>query len=152
GIFDVFVHEILFGESRMDVTVAICTWNRAHLLDRGLSRFCELRVPDGLTWELLVVDNNCTDDTAAVVDKDADRLPVRRIVEPKQGLSNARNCAIRHATGALLIFTDDDVLVDELWLDAYVTAAARWPNAAYFGGVIIPKYEDEPPAWYRGQL
>ena len=134
----------------MDVTIAICTWNQAGLLDRTLRRLAELRVPDGLTWEVLVVDNNCTDDTPTVVSRYADRLPVTRLLEPVQGLSNARNCALKYAAGDLLIYIDDDVLVDDDWLDAYAVAIARWPNAAYFGGVIVPKYEGELPTWFRG--
>ena len=120
----------------MDVTVAICTWNRAKLLDATLAQMCKLRIPSGITWELLVVDNNCTDDTPAVVERYADRLPVRRLDEKNQGMSYARNCAQRAAAADLLLWTDDDVLVDEDWLAAYVRAAARWPNAGYFGGLI----------------
>jgi GT2 family glycosyltransferase len=133
----------------MDVTVAICTWNQAGLLDRTLRRLCELRVPDGVTWEVLVVDNNCTDETPAVVARYADRLPITRLLEPAQGLSHARNCAIRHAAGDLLIYIDDDVLVGEAWLETYAAGMARWPKAAYFGGVIVPKYEAELPKWFR---
>src|SRR5438105_3257885 len=108
----------------MQVTVAICTWNRARLLDQTLTRMRELAVPTGLSWELLVVNNNCTDDTDAIIAKHADALPIRRLLETKQGLSNARNCALENMRGELLIWTDDDVLVDEGWLRAYVDAVA----------------------------
>ena len=53
----------------MIATVAICTWNRAALLDRTLARFLALVPPSGATWELLVVNNNCTDETDEVVRK-----------------------------------------------------------------------------------
>src|SRR5689334_7868892 len=125
----------------MDVTVAICTWNRARLLDSTLAQFCKLRIPDGLTWELLVVDNNSTDDTRAVIEKYSGRLPVRRLLEAEQGASPARNRAIAEAAADLLLFTDGDVLVDEGWLAAYVEAAERWPNAGFFGGLITPWFE-----------
>ena len=46
----------------VSVSVVICTWNRAGLLDQTLARMRELHVPAGLAWELLVVNNNCTDD------------------------------------------------------------------------------------------
>jgi glycosyltransferase involved in cell wall biosynthesis len=48
----------------VNVSVAICTWNRAKLLDPTLDSLAGLRIPDGLDWEVLVVDNGCTDDTA----------------------------------------------------------------------------------------
>jgi glycosyltransferase involved in cell wall biosynthesis len=126
------------------VTVAICTWNRARLLDQTLTRMRELVVPAGVAWELLVVNNNCTDDTDAVIARHTDALPIRRLLETKQGLSNARNCALDHTRGDLLIWTDDDVLVEPGWLAAYVRAAAEFPEAGYFGGPVEPWFETEP--------
>jgi glucosyl-dolichyl phosphate glucuronosyltransferase len=133
----------------MYVSVAICTWNRAKVLDRTLKQLCRVHVPAGLEWELLVVENNCTDETPAIIRSYEDRLPIARLVEPVQGLSHARNRALRAAHGDLVIFTDDDVLVDEDWLAAYVAAANRWPDASYFGGIITPLYESELPPWFR---
>lgn len=136
----------------MKVTVAICTWNRAKLLDQTLERMHSLRIPEGVEWELLVVDNNSTDDTAEVVARHADRLPLTRLVERKQGLSHARNCAVDAASGELLVWTDDDVLVDDAWLAEMVRAAQAWPDASYFGGRIDPWYESPPPAWIERNI
>jgi glycosyltransferase involved in cell wall biosynthesis len=133
----------------MDVTVAVCTWNRERLLDATLAQMCKLRIPAGLEWELLVVDNNSTDNTPAVVERYVGRLPIRRIVEPNAGIAHARNRAAQSAKGELLICTDDDVLVDEDWVVAYLDAAKRWPNAGYFGGVVTPWFEQDPPEWFR---
>lgn len=133
----------------MQVTVAICTWNRAKLLDQTLAQLGKLRIPDGVEWELLVVDNSSTDDTDSVLSKHVDKLPLRRLFEPKQGHSHARNCAIEVARGELLLWTDDDVLVESDWLSAYVKAAAKWPEAEYFGGPIEPWFETEPPRWLQ---
>ena len=135
------------GLPAMLVTVALCTWNRDKLLDKTLAGMNELRIPDGVTWEILVVNNNCTDDTDAVIERRGGALPLRRLFEPKQGHSNARNCAMDHARGDLVIWTDDDVRVDPFWLHAYIEAAARWPKAAYFGGFISPWYKAPPPRW-----
>ena len=136
----------------MFVTVAIATWNRAELLCQTLEQMCRLRIPDGLEWELLIIDNNCTDSTPEVVASFAGRLPVQRIVEKRQGQSHARNRAMAAARGDLLIWTDDDVLVDEEWVAAYVAAAERWPEAGYFGGLITPWFEAEPPVWFQNNL
>jgi glucosyl-dolichyl phosphate glucuronosyltransferase len=136
----------------MHVTVAICTWNRAKLLDQTLTQMRNLRIPEGITWELLVVNNNCTDGTDAVLDRHADVLPLRRLLERKQGLCNARNCAVAAATGELLLWTDDDVLVDPGWLAAYVRASREWPDAAVFGGQIDPWFETPPPQWIQRNL
>src|SRR5262249_22427954 len=136
----------------MHVTVAICTWNRANLLDQTLARMRELAIPTGTRWELLLVNNNCTDATDEVIAKHADALPLRRLLETKQGLSHARNCALEHLRGELLIWTDDDVLVDPGWLAAYVDAANATPGAGYFGGPVEPWFEAEPPSDIKRHL
>ena len=131
----------------MEVTVAICTWNRADLLDKTLEQMRELRIPERTEWELLVVNNNCTDNTDEVIARHQKNLPIRRLFEKKPGLSNARNCAMDAALGQLLVWTDDDVLVSEGWLAEYVTAWKRFPSAAYFGGPVEPWYQSTPPEW-----
>ncbi len=140
------------GLHAMRLTVAICTWNRAKLLDQTLQQTHQLHIPPGVEWELLVVNNNCTDDTDAVIVRDADKLPIRRLYEPKQGLSNARNCAVAAAQGDLLIWTDDDVLVQSNWIEEYIRAAKCWPDAAFFGGSICPWFEIPPPRWIEQNL
>lgn len=136
----------------MKVTVAICTWNRANLLDQTLAQMHNLRIPEGVEWELLVVNNNCTDDTDAVIARHRDALPLRRLHEPKQGHSHSRNCAIAVAQGELLLWTDDDVLVDVNWLAEHVRAANEWPEASFFGGTIDPWFSVTPPRWIKRDL
>jgi glucosyl-dolichyl phosphate glucuronosyltransferase len=131
----------------MRVTVVICTWNRAELLERTLAEMCKLRIPVGVEWELLVVNNGCTDTTDAVLARHTSDLPLRVLFEPRVGLSHARNCAIEAASGDLVLWTDDDVLVDPGWLEAYCRAAAKWDNASYFGGNIEPWFATEPARW-----
>lgn len=136
----------------MKVTVAICTWNRADLLDQTLEQMRELKVPEKVEWELLVVDNKSTDHTQAVLQKYSDRLPLIPLFESKQGHSHARNCAIEASTGELIIWTDDDVLVEPDWVSQYVRAANEWPEAYAFGGKVLPWYESDPPAWLRDNI
>lgn len=130
----------------MRFTVAICTWNRAALLSRVLERLARVQQPPG-GWELLVVNNNSTDDTGRVLEAFAGRLPLRRAFEPEQGLSHARNRAVREAGGDYVVWTDDDALVDEGWLAAYARAVERHPEAAVFGGPVRPRFEGTPPGW-----
>lgn len=131
----------------MKLTVAICTWNRADLLDKTLAGMRELLPPPSGAWELLVIDNNSTDGTKAVVARHESALPLRYVFEPKQGHSNARNAGIEAATGDLLIWTDDDVIVDPRWLIEYAAAADAFPDAAFFGGTIDPWFAVAPPGW-----
>ena len=81
-----------------------------------LESFTGLAVPAATDWEILVVNNNCTDQTDQVIQAYQDRLPVRRAFEPRPGLSHARNRAIAEATGDYILWTDDDVTVSPNWL------------------------------------
>ena len=126
------------------ITVAICTWNRADLLDQTLNRMRQLIIPDDLKWELLVVNNNSTDHTEEVIERNATSLPIRKLFERTPGLSNARNRAIDEARGELIAWTDDDVLVDTGWLSAAVAAARQYPEAGAFGGPIEPWFPIPP--------
>jgi len=126
------------------ITIAICTWNRAKLLDRTLAAMRRLEVPKGLDWEILVVDNACTDDTGEVVASHASRLPVRALRESRKGKSNAANLAMDAADGDLILWTDDDVLVEPDWLARFADAADRHPEAAVFGGAIEPWFPEAP--------
>ncbi len=136
----------------MDVSVVICTWNRSRLLRQTLESLTRLRVPEDCRWELLVVDNNSTDDTAAVIESFESMLPVRRVFEPEQGSSHARNRGTRVAHGECLLFTDDDVIVDQGWLAAWLAAFRERQADAVFGGTSLPVFEGDAPDWARRAL
>ena len=78
----------------------------------------------------------------------ADRLPVRSILEPLAGLSNARNTGVLASKGDFVIWTDDDVLVDEDWLSAYFKSFKAHPEQPIFGGKATPYYEEPVQAWF----
>jgi glucosyl-dolichyl phosphate glucuronosyltransferase len=130
------------------IVIVVCTWNRSRLLRQVLDHMAStLRVPYGVDWELVVVNNASTDDTDAVIDAFRDRLPIRRLYEPRQGLGSARNCAVGGATGDYVLWTDDDALVAPDWVEAYCRAFRRWPEAGFFGGPIQSSFAVERPAW-----
>jgi len=131
----------------MDVTVAICSRNRATSLQNVLQSIKAATKPNN-QWELLVVDNGSSDNTPDVVRSFANSLPVRYESEPKAGLSNARNRAISAARGDYIVWTDDDVLVEPGWLVAYTRGFRQWPDAAVFGGKIIPILTGPTPEWF----
>jgi glycosyltransferase involved in cell wall biosynthesis len=131
----------------MLITVGICTFNRAASLRRTLESLTTLDVPNNVSLEILVVNNNSTDHTDEVIAEFNDRLPVRREFEPQPGKSNALNRAIDVAKGDYFLWTDDDVIVDREWLTAYVKAFRCWPEAAVFGGRIRPRYEAPVAKW-----
>jgi glycosyltransferase involved in cell wall biosynthesis len=136
----------------VDASVVICTRNREASLTRVLASMAELAVPEELVWELLVVDNGSTDRTAEIVEGFVHSLPIRRVLEPKAGLSHARNRGIAEARGDYIVWTDDDVLVHRGWLAAYVAAFRRHPSATFFGGRIDPMLEPPTPPWFQENL
>jgi glucosyl-dolichyl phosphate glucuronosyltransferase len=128
----------------MLISVAICTWNRCDILRLTLDRLAEIRVPAGLEWEVLIVDNNCTDRTTEVARAFDGRLPIRLVFEPQPGASHARNLALDEAHGEYIAWVDDDVLIAEDWLVALVDAIERRPLVDVFGGPIEPWFPTAP--------
>ena len=132
----------------MQISVVMCTRNRAEQLGRVLQSAAAMRVPEGLDWEFLLVDNGSTDATASVAESFSDRLPIRLVSEPVAGLSHARNRGVAEARGDYICWTDDDVEIDGEWLAAYAGAFERHPDGAFFGGRVIPVLEGQTPVWF----
>ena len=131
----------------MNVSVVLCTFNRAELLRTALGSFAALRVPPGVTWELLVLDNNSTDHTRRVAEEAAARLPLRRVFEARQGKSFALNTGVAEARGTVIAFTDDDATVDREWLAALWRGFER-NDCIGVGGRIVPVWNGPRPRWY----
>jgi len=131
-------------------SLALCTYNRSNLLAQALESLCACQGPRG-DWELLVIDNNSTDGTSAVAGSFAPRLPLRYVFEPVQGLSAARNRALRECKGEVLLFTDDDVRFDADWLRTYEQAFAGQPEAGWFGGRVRPLWPEGKPKWLHDE-
>lgn len=136
----------------MEVTVALCTHNRAETLRRTLGSMRGIGVPGGLAWEVLVVNNACSDATDEVIASFSSFLPVRRLFEPFPGKARAADRATQEARGRLLLWTDDDVRFSRDWLVQHMEGAARNPQADFFGGPIRPCFLAEPPRWLREGL
>jgi len=135
-----------------DVSLIVCTRNRAQRLARMLDSACAMRRPDGASLEVIIVDNDSADATADVVAGFADRLPVRRLIEEAPGHSNARNRGVAEAGGRHIVWTDDDVRIDQDCLVAYTQAFRRFPEAAIFGGRILPELEPPAPPWFESHM
>ena len=123
----------------MKMSVLICTRDRAKSLDATLDRFFRQRFAAGCDFELIVVDNGSRDETEAVVRRYAARQPgrVSYLREPRRGLSRARNRAVAASCGEVLVFTDDDVLVSENWLEEIEREFAADPGMAVLCGRVL---------------
>ncbi|HXQ28908.1 MAG TPA: glycosyltransferase [Gemmatimonadales bacterium] len=131
------------------VSVVICTYNRVDRLGETLRTLAAADPPARTEWELIVVDNNSTDSTGALVEIVARRFPcpLRYVFEPQQGKSFALNSGIAHARGDILAFTDDDVLIGKNWLSA-LWRAFHETECAGVGGRIQAEWTVPRPSWY----
>src|ERR1700733_13627153 len=102
----------------MDISIIICTYNRAGMLRDSLASFLLVQRPIDVQCEVIIVDNNSNDDTPAVSEEFCRRNPelFRYLHEPMQGLSFARNAGIRSSGAGLIAFVDDDIYFGERWL------------------------------------
>ena len=129
------------------ITVAICTRNRAALLVKAIRSVLPQLTPD---TELLVVDNASTDDTLQVCEQLAgETYAVAYLLEPRLGLSVARNTSLSKARGRYVLFLDDDAMAEAGWLAAYRSFLLNppAPGIAVVGGAVIPFYDQPPPPW-----
>lgn len=129
----------------MDLSVVICTRNRAGYLPKMLASIQKLHY-SGIIWELILVDNNSSDDTLSILENFRLNfsVPTQVIHEPKDGLSNARNTGWRAAQGEIVSFTDDDCYPQEDWLTTTVKAFNEY-DVAYVGGRVLLFDQDDAP-------
>lgn len=130
----------------MKFSVVIATYNRAEELVKTLQSISSLQVADA--WEVIIVDNNSTDNTKDVVLKAAEIFPVplRYLHETQQGRSAALNTGINAAQGEIVATTDDDVRVESNWLTNGERALQQL-GCDYLGGKALPIWSGKRPAW-----
>ena len=123
------------------VTIAVCTRDRAGNLPLCLNALLQLDYP---AFEILIVDNAPSNDaTKRLVQQ---HFPsVRYVCEPRPGLDWARNRAIVEAQGSIIAYTDDDVIVDQGWVRAFVPLFVENPEVMAVTGLVVP-YELETEA------
>lgn len=131
------------------LVIGICTYNRGRKILQTLQAAAALDRFDGRVSRLIVIDNNCTDDTPAVVDAFAAArgprdLPIERITEPTQGLAAARQRLVRATHEPLIAFLDDDCLPGRDWAASMIRAMDTHPRAGAVGGPVTLRWESGP--------
>lgn len=138
----------------VDFTVTICTYNGATRLPAVLDQLKKQQGTDAIQWEVLVIDNNSQDETAAVVERYQQQwrqdCPLRYEFEPKQGVSYARDRAIQAAHSQELVgFLDDDNLPAENWVIEAYRFGQEHPQAGAYGGIVHAKLDQVPPPYFE---
>ncbi len=130
------------------LSLVICTRNRSDRLQQCLDAVAAIRSVQ--PWEVVVVDNGSTDDTALVVEEAAARFPVplRLVPEPAPGVSRARNTGWQAASASVVAYTDDDCYPAEDYADVVLERFAADPRLGVLGGAVLPYDPADAPVTY----
>ncbi|MGD1905509.1 MAG: hormogonium polysaccharide biosynthesis glycosyltransferase HpsE [Leptolyngbyaceae cyanobacterium] len=135
--------------AQLDLTIAICTYNGANRIPEVLDCLCRQENIQHLNWQVMVVDNNSSDQTAAVVKHYQAQwpfaMPLRYVFERRQGAGYARHRAMQVAESSWVGFLDDDNLPAPNWVGAAYDFAKSYPSVGVYGSRIEGDFEHEPP-------
>lgn len=135
----------------IDLSVIIPTKNRsrrvADLLD-SLS----MQEKVSFNWEVIVVDNDSSDDTKAITEKKISELGIniRYVLEKKFGLHAGRHRGAWEAKGRFIGLLDDDMILASTWLNGVSLVMDGTADAVV--GRILPKWEADPPSWLKEMI
>ncbi len=137
----------------VDLSVAICTYNGESRLPEVLDRLQSQVGTEDITWEVIIVDNNSTDNTAKVIrDYQAHwsgACAIHGDFEPQQGKIYAQHRAVQRAQGTLIGFLDDDNLPTPEWVAETHAFGQAHPKAGAYSGKIHGDFEIEPPQNFK---
>lgn len=139
--------------SFLKLTAVICTHNRSDLLLKTLSSINSAKIPEKTLISILVIANNCSDDTIYClqnyqsIQKSENLFPLVYAEEPRPGKSHALNKALTIIEDDWICFIDDDHRLDYHYLQAVLNAIINYPETNLFCGKIIPDWTGEEPEW-----
>lgn len=135
-------------EERVDASVIVPTHGRAAFLADVLTCLASQELTSPRTYEVIVVDNSPENSRDALLWKRPGWDPrTVYLTEPRVGLHHARHAGARAARGGILVYVDDDVLMDSTWLDAILDGFDD-DDVACIGGPVRARWEEGfPPSW-----
>jgi glycosyltransferase involved in cell wall biosynthesis len=133
----------------IDFTVAIPTYNGEKRLPELLERLKNQINTENLNWEIIIVDNNSTDNTAELVKSYQENwqypFPLKYCLETQQGAAHARKLAVTQSKGKFIGFLDDDNYPELNWVANAYNFGEKYPQAGAFASQIHPNWEVKPP-------
>lgn len=135
------------------MSIIVCCYNSVNRLPDTLRHLACQKVPPGIAWEVIVVDNNSTDDTAEEAKRlwqlNSEPAPLVVVKEEKVGLSHARERGIATSKYGIIIFCDDDNWLAPDYLARAIAFMESHPKAAVVGGRSRAAFEGIPPEWFK---
>lgn len=133
------------------ISAVISTYNRSELLKGAIKSLIDQTLPKE-QYEILVVDNNSTDNTKGVVASFNQIKNLKYLFESRMGISHARNCALYNARGKYIAFIDDDARAEKHFLERILHAFETVnPKPTSVGGQILPFYLGPKPMWFKDE-
>lgn len=135
------------------LSIIISTLNRSLVLRNLLEILFKQEEGEGIFFEIIIVDNGSTDDTASVVEFFQRKSPnIKYLYEPRKGLSIARNTGARNARGEILTFLDDDVVPRNDFVRHIVSSFDSFPADCVGGKITVSWPENKIPDWFNSQF
>ena len=137
-----------------EISFLVCTYNRERFIDLSIEALC-LQNISPKRFEIIVIDNNSTDNTSAKVEQLIERnnhVDIKKFSETKQGLSYARNKAIDKSKSKIVAFIDDDAIAKPDYAEKVLNFFNDHREVMAAGGKVVPQYESQEPSWMSRYL
>jgi glucosyl-dolichyl phosphate glucuronosyltransferase len=130
-----------------EICVIVCSFNRCNYLPKLLESL-KTQTLSKERFEILIVDNNSTDDTMKIVNTFQDSIfNLKYIFESRQGLSISRNRGMRETESPLVVYIDDDAYAEPEWLASFVESFEKDDRVVCVGGPVKLDWQGEKPDW-----
>lgn len=129
----------------------VCSRRRPELLINALNCIVALKIPENITFSVLVVENDTAPKYTRIVDSFKDKLELHYEMEPEPGLTYVRNHALSSAEKMGMDWVgsiDDDVTINADWLEHMVAAIRAYPDTQIFYGNWVRSNHPDEPAWH----
>lgn len=140
------------NQRQTGVSVIICCYNSAARLGETLQALAGQRFRQPVNWEIVLVDNASTDNTAVIAESIWASMgkvaPIRIVEEPEPGLIHARNKGIRTASYSIVLFCDDDNRLSAGYVEGMFRLLEEDADLGACGGMGIPAFGADKPAWF----
>jgi len=132
------------------VSVIVCCYNSSRTITPTIGALSVQKIPENAGFEVILVDNNCTDDTVSRARRawTNPRFPLRVVREMKPGLMHARVTGLKSVHHRITLFVDDDNVLRTDWIAKLIRIYGENPRVGAVGGYNRATFPGEKPEWF----